>query len=210
MADVDQMLRDLPEESPPPEIVLSAVRSFRYRVIAIVASVVAAALLLVLLQTVLRPDNIGAEAARLGPRGVTPLLVSGDVHSVVVTLVEVIQGDGVGYVHFLVEEGGEEIIVEVEPTEVLISPDGENLRQAESVGQSFEVGGLDQIGGAHYGGTPDAASGWIRFEGEHEPSGPLAVEFRVWFMAPGEIDPRDGYEAIAVGLRIDVPGKETQ
>jgi hypothetical protein len=41
MADPEALLRDGPPESPPPEIVLAAVRVFRYRVLAVVALAVA-------------------------------------------------------------------------------------------------------------------------------------------------------------------------
>jgi hypothetical protein len=40
MPDPEQLLADLPQESPPPEIVLAAVRGARYRAIAFVVTVV--------------------------------------------------------------------------------------------------------------------------------------------------------------------------
>ncbi len=207
MSEVNRLLGQLPEESPPPEIVLSAVRSFRYRAVAIVSSMVAGILLVVVLAFTTGPDNLASEAGRLSPRGVVPLLVSGHLDSVKVTLVELVQGEDVGYIHFLVEEGGEEIIVEVEPVNVLISPEGQSLRQVDFDGQSFAVGALDQIGGSHYGGTPDAASGWIRYQGEHDAAGELAVHFRIWFLAAGDTDLQDGYEMLPRTLQINVPGE---
>lgn len=67
MDDIEQALSGLPQESPPPEIVLAAVRAFRYRTIALVASIVAGALLLGVVWRFVGPENLGAEAGSSSP-----------------------------------------------------------------------------------------------------------------------------------------------
>lgn len=209
MADTAELLRGLPEESPPPEIVLSAVRAFRYRATAVLASLVAGFLVLFVVLPSLGPEDLGVRAESLRARGVTPLFVSAQLGTVEVTLTELVMGDGEGFIHFVVEEHGDDVVVEFDFESVLISPDGISLFPTESEGQSLEVGAADPALGEYFVGGPDAASGWIRFEGEHDADGPLSVVFRVFFVPPEAFQTGSfGFEGLPPMLRVDYPGEE--
>ena len=208
MAEVDTILGSLPEESPPPEIVLSAVRVFRYRAVAAVVSLVAGVLVLFVVLPSFGPKDLGVRAESLRARGVTPLLVSAELETVRVTLTELMMGDGEGYIHFIVEETGENSVVEFSFENVMISPDGISLFSAESEGQGFEVGAVDPALGEYFVGGPDAASGWIRFEGDHDPEGPLVVVFSVLFVPPEAYQTGSfGFEGVPPVLRVEYPGE---
>lgn len=205
MADTEELLSSLPQESPPPEIVLSAVRGFRYRAIATVSSLLLAALLIFVVLPSLATKDLGVRAEGLHIREVTPLFVSGQAADVKVTLTELIMGSGEGYVHFIIEELGDGV-AEVSFSNVLISPTGEGVFAAESSeGQSFEVGFVDSATATYYADVPDAVSGWLRFEGDHDPNGPLSVLFDV-FLVPPEAFETGAFEGTPVQLRIDYPG----
>jgi len=208
MDEVDTMLSSLPEESPPPEIVLSAVRAFRYRAIAVVASLMAGFLILFVVLPSVGPDDLGVRAESLRTRGVTPLLVSAELETARVTLTELVMGDGEGYIHFIVEETGENSVVEVNFESVMISADGRFARSAVAEGQSLEVGAVDPALGECFVRGPDAASGWIRFEGDHDPDAPLTVVFSL-FLVPPEAYETCGYETEGPPptLRVEYPGE---
>ncbi len=207
MAEADTLLGTLPEESPPPEIVLSAVRAFRYRAIAALASLVAGLLVLFVVLPSLGTTDLGVKAESLRARGVTPLFVSAALENAKVTLTELVMGDGEGYIHFIVEETGENSVVEFDFENVMISPDGRSVFPAEAEGQSFEVGAVDPAIGDYFIGGPDAASGWIRFEGDHDPGGPLVVVFSLFFVPPDAYQ-TGSYEIEGPPpmLRIEYPG----
>ncbi len=103
MTDPDDLLRDMPEESPPPEIVVAAVRGFRYRAIAVVASIVAIMFVAVFLLGKLGPSDIADDAASAvrGGAEVIPVLVEADYDGIYVAFSELVTDGETGYIRFL-------------------------------------------------------------------------------------------------------------
>lgn len=205
MTDAEKLLGDIGQESPPPEIVLSAVRAFRYRAIAVISSVILGAVVLLVVLPSLGTKDLGVRAEGLRAAEVTPLFVSAQAAGVKVTLTELLMGSGEGYVHFVVEEVGDGV-AEVDFNNVMVSPTGEALFPAESSeGQSFTVGSMTSEEALHFANGPNAASGWVHFEGDHDPTGPLSVLFDV-FIVPPEAYETGSFDAAAIRLRVDYPG----
>ncbi|MFV1961338.1 MAG: hypothetical protein ACC654_10240 [Acidimicrobiia bacterium] len=103
MTDPDDLLRDIPEESPPPEIVIAAVRGFRYRAIAIIASIVATMFVAVFLLGRLGPSDVADDAAAAvrGGAEVIPVLVEAEYDGIYVAFSELIVDEDTGYIRFL-------------------------------------------------------------------------------------------------------------
>ncbi len=102
MADeTERLLRELPAESPPPEIVLAAVRVFRYRAIAVAALAVMVAVLAVsILPRFLRPTTTDDEVAAVRRDGASQTLaLEQDVQGIHVLLWEIVWGKERSFVH---------------------------------------------------------------------------------------------------------------
>jgi hypothetical protein len=81
MADPEEALKGLPPESPPPEIVLAAVRVFRYRALAIVALALALVLCGVLVSKRIGVESQFSVQVAIA-RGTGSSVVAGDVRTV--------------------------------------------------------------------------------------------------------------------------------
>jgi hypothetical protein len=137
MAEPEDLLREMPPESPPPEIVLSALRVFRYRAIAAIALALALVVSAFVIKSELDEDarfmeQVG-EAMHDG--GVSQDVQVRTVDGVEVMFWELVWGDGTVYVHVLAwDEGGRDFSLDIlDPT-----LDG---RRATSVGINRSGGG---------------------------------------------------------------------
>jgi hypothetical protein len=101
MSEPEALLADLPEESPPPEVVLLAVRAFRYRLMAGVLLVaILGAGAYVLGTRVLHPETVEQRACRL-PRSPLGAYASiGDAHVLLAEVAYEYPRSDEAYLHF--------------------------------------------------------------------------------------------------------------
>ncbi len=175
MDDVERALRDLPEESPPPAIVLAAVRTFRYRAIATVAAIIAGVLLLGMVWNAIRPDNLGAEAASARNPTVVPILEVAEYDGIMIEVTEMVWDDGTGYLRFLAWDTGIHAEVMIEPVAITTS-EGERIDvrfRTSLCLQNYTV-----PDGPHI--ERRTAGGWIKFDDpDHDPWGALSFEIEL-------------------------------
>ena len=173
--DIELVLGDLPEEPPPPEIVLAAVRAFRYRAIATVAAIVAGALLLGVVGRALRPDNLGVEAASLRLPTTVPMLVTADYDGISVAVTELVWDNGTGYLRYLAWDTGNHAEVDLTPVAITTST-GRRI--------DLELGSspiLENFTSPDRGRVVRRTTGdWVKFDDpDHNPFGPLSLEIEV-------------------------------
>jgi hypothetical protein len=137
MTEPEDLLREMPPESPPPEIVLSALRVFRYRAVAAVALALALVVSAFLIKGELDEDARFMEqvAGAMYDGGVSQDVQVRTVDGVEVMFWELVWGDGTVFVHVMAwDEGGRDFTIDiVDPT-----LDG---RRATSVGINGSGGG---------------------------------------------------------------------
>ncbi|VAW09640.1 hypothetical protein MNBD_ACTINO02-755, partial [hydrothermal vent metagenome] len=104
MTDPDDLLRKIPDESPPPEIVIAAVRAFRYRAIAVVASIIAAMFIATFALGKVGPSDVDAEVAAAVRDGadVVPVLTGAQYDGIFVSFSELVVDGNTGYARLLV------------------------------------------------------------------------------------------------------------
>lgn len=175
MTDPDDLLRNIPEESPPPEIVVSAVRGFRYRAIAVVASIIAVTFVAVFLLGRLGPsdDAVNAASAARGGAEVIPVLTVAEHDGIYVAFSELVVDGDTGYIRFLAwdTKGHAQVNFEVVAIEIA------GRRQevfAKSVPTVFSYRDLD-------GELREQTStgGWVRFESPEGIGPPVVLEIQL-------------------------------
>jgi hypothetical protein len=140
MDDTERLIRDVPSESPPPEIVLAAVRTFRYRAIAVVFFVITAVIAGTWLghRLVVTPLTLDRIALAKAEHGWQPVFAEGEVAGVRVLFLEVIPEPdrAQAWAHVVAwDPAGREIFVEIRG----FSVDGKRVPEVEvapSFGQS--------------------------------------------------------------------------
>lgn len=179
--DIERSLGDLAEE-PPPEIVLAAVRAFRYRFIATVAAIIAGAFLLGAIWRVIGPDNIAAEVASLRQPTIVPMLAVAGYDGINVAVTELVWDESTGYLRYVAWDEGSHAEVTVEP-----------MVLTTSTGRTIELFAGSVPALAHFSvpGERDidrrTSGDWIRFEdADHDPLGPLSLEVQL-VISPLEI-----------------------
>lgn len=184
-------------EAPPEEIVLGAVRQFRYRTIVTVLIGLAGVLALVLIAQRLQmgPIDDDLESLLLN-REATVTVVTGShiVDGVEFRVTESIWADGVGYLRLMATEtepNRDEPQVEVSVATVSVEPS-----------QQWSV---NDVGGT-LGRTPSARTTdawWVRYESATPPSGPIFIEAGV-IAFPAEFIENGGvFEADLTTVRIE-------
>lgn len=170
MADPERLVRELPEESPPPEIVLAAVRTFRYRAVAAVSLAVALAVIGVtvvprLMSALLEPRDVEELAFRAGREGLAyDVAADAEVDGARVLLWQVLVGrEGRAYAQFLAWRPGD-------------MPIDLALRELRVGGREVEVTGG---GGEASCCDPAVAELWLEFEAEFPIGGPVEAEVAV-------------------------------
>ncbi len=175
MTDPDDLLREIPDESPPPEIVVAAVRAFRYRAIAVVTSIIAAMFLATFALGKLGPPELGAEAAAAirGGADVIPVLATAEYDGIVVTFSEIVIDGDIGYIRFLFRDMKQHGDVDFEVTSI------------EVAGQRREVLS-NSIANLFSYRIPEgellertSAGGWFRFENPDGIASPVVVEVQL-------------------------------
>jgi hypothetical protein len=140
MDDTERLIRDVPGESPPPEIVLAAVRTFRYRAIATVLFAITAVIAGTWLghRLVVTPLTLERIALAKAEHDWQPVFAEADVAGVRVLFLEVIPEPdrAQAWAHVVAwDPTGREILVEVRG----FSVDGKRVPEvevAQSIGQS--------------------------------------------------------------------------
>ena len=169
--DPEQLLRDLPEQSPPPEIVLAAVRVFRYRAIAVIALAFGLTVSGIyaahrFLGPVTTDDEV--QAVRHGGQTVT-IANEQDVAGVHVLFWEVIWKAGKGFAHFQ-------------------AWDPQNRNFGVEV-RNLSVGGRPvQVVGGGGGGScchPDMDEEWVQFADPTFPEAPISADVAVTLRTEG-------------------------
>lgn len=167
MADPERLVRELPEESPPPEIVLAAVRTFRYRAIAAIAVAVAVAVVGIvtvprLISALLDPRDVDELAFRAMREGITyDVAADAEVDGGRVLLWQVWIGEeGLSYARFLAWRPGG-IPIDVLPQEIRIGG-----REARITGGGGGAGCCD----------PATAESLIEFEAGFPFAGPVEAD----------------------------------
>jgi hypothetical protein len=173
----EQTLRELPPEAPPPEIVLAAVRTFRYRAIASVAAIIAGAFLLGAVWRSVGPDDFGAAAAGIDGGIAVPILETGQADGIEIAVTELVWDEtrSAGFVRYIAHGTGSYAEVDIEPRAVVTST---------GVRPEIDIDGnpVLQDYTTRHGERIDrpTAGGWIGFTAvDHDPFGPLTVEFEV-------------------------------
>jgi hypothetical protein len=172
MADPESALKDLPPESPPPEIVLAAVRVFRYRALAVVALGVALVIGAVFVyQRINVEGQFSVKVATARVQGGTYFGKGiGEIHTIdgISVVVWEVVGDGIGaypqvlYVHLVGwDPKGRQVEVE--------------MANPKFGGEPARVTGLE--GGGNWGGSTTLLDLWIGLETSG--SGPLTFEAQV-------------------------------
>jgi hypothetical protein len=138
MTDPEDLLRDLPEESPPPEIVLAALRVFRYRAIAAVALAIA-----IVVTGVMVKNHLDAQS-RLRQRIATAEYTSGGVN----TLGRLRNVDGVSVMYWeLVTDGENRVFVHILAWDRSGRDFTIGIANATIDGQPAPLGDLESSGG---------------------------------------------------------------
>ena len=174
MTDPEQALAVPPDESPPPEIVLAAVRGFRYRTVAVISIGALATLLVMAVLARFRPGDIGTDAARAASQGaeVLPVLESGEYDGINVVVSEiVVEGDAV-FLRYLAWDTKGHAAVEVHVA--ALETGGVRLEPSTT---SFQDLSLCDVPGRR-----TTTGGWARFESPGRIEGPVSieVEFLIW------------------------------
>lgn len=175
MTDPDDLLRGIPDESPPPEIVVAAVRGFRYRAIAVVTSIIAAVFLATFALGKLGPPDLGTDAAAAirGGADVIPVLATAEYDGIVVTFSEIVIDGDTGYIRLLFRDMKQHGEVTFEVTAI------------EVAGQRQEVFGNSLANLFSYrapGGELQertSTGGWFRFENPNGIAPPVVVEVQL-------------------------------
>lgn len=175
MDDVEQALSGLQEESPPPEIVLAAVRTFRYRAIAVVASIVAAVFVLGVAGRFLGPENLGAEVASLRGATTVPILAEAEYDGIRVTMTELVWREDTGHVRFVAVDNGSHAEVDIEAIALTSSTGRKHDLGPNSI---VSVSNFETPQGDRIDRRTDA--GWVKFiDPDHDPYGPLSMELQL-------------------------------
>lgn len=178
MTEPDDLLRNIPEESPPPEIVIAAVRGFRYRAIALVASIIAALFITVFLLGRLGPSDVGADAAAAvrGGAEVIPVLVEDEYDGIYVAFSELVADGNTGYIRFLAwdTKGHAEVDLDVVAIEVA------GRRQEIFSGSVPTLSSYRDLDDEMRELT--STGGWVRFEDPEgiEPPVVLEIQLVIW------------------------------
>jgi hypothetical protein len=185
--DPEDLLRGLPEESPPPEIVLAAVRLFRYRAFAFI--VIAAGLLaggLLLLHRYLSAGTpIEQQVAAMRRGGlVQPIGQEQTAAGVHVLLWEVVWKDGRGFAHYLAW-WGEDSGIDV------------SLRDLSIAGQPVALTG----GEGEASCCPGMAEGWAEFRSPAPPRLPVTAAVDVLSRSETSARPQ-----VLATMRFEVKG----
>ena len=175
MTDPDDLLRNMPEESPPPEIVVAAVRAFRYRAIAVVASAVAIMFVAVFLLGRIGPPDVGADAAAAvrGGAEVIPVLVEDEYDGIYVSFSELIVDDDTGYIRFLAWDTKGHAAVDFESVAIEVAG-----RRQEFLPMSVPtLSSYRDLDGEMRELT--STGGWIRFEDPEGIKPPVVLEMQL-------------------------------
>jgi len=182
VTDPEDLLHSFPEEAPPAEIVLAAVRAFRYRAIAIVASIIAAMLIATFAVGKIGPSDVDAEVAAAVRDGadVVPVLTGAQYDGIFVSFSELVVDGNTGYARLLVwdTKGRAEIDFDVVAIEIA------GQRQeifSNSIANLMSYRDLD---GVLRKRTSDA--GWFRFESSTGIKPPVALEVQL-LIVPEEV-----------------------
>jgi hypothetical protein len=136
----EEALRSLPRESPPPEIVLGAIRVFRYRALAVVALALALVLVALIAKSALEKDARLLE--RIGAlryeNGVVDVADVRAIDGVTVAVWEVVLDDDAVFIHvFAWDESGTEFTLA--------------LSEVEADGIEASFGSVEALGGGRLG-----------------------------------------------------------
>lgn len=174
--DPEQLLRELPDESPPPEIVLAAVRVFRYRAIAVIALAFGLTVSGIyaahrFLGPVTTDDEV--QAVRHGGETVT-IASEQDVSGVHVMFWEVIWKGGKGFAHFQAWDPQNRNF-------------GVEVRNLTIRGRAVQV-----VGGGGGGSCckPDSDEEWVQFADPTFPAAPISADVAVTIRAEGASAPQ--------------------
>lgn len=175
MTDPVQTLTRQPLESPPEEIVLGAVRLFRYRAVATVASLLAIGAIVV---TVLRAGpSEPTEGVVDDPRAVVHALdATGTIDGIEFRLTESTWLDGRGFIRVIVTEldSGRtepEVLVEVGDVRLTFADVSGETTSTVVNQPSVTVGRTDA--------ARTTASFWVEYESERPPADTLSIDFVV-------------------------------
>jgi hypothetical protein len=175
VTDPDDQLRNIPEESPPPEIVIAAVRAFRYRAIAFVASIVAITFIAVFLLGRLGLSDVADDAASAvrGGADVIPVLVEDEYDGIYVAFSELIIDGDTGYIRFLAwdTKGHAEVDLDVVAFEVA------GRRQEVFSGSVPTLFSYRDLDGELRERT--STGGWVRFEDPEGIGPPVVLEIQL-------------------------------
>lgn len=173
--DIERVLGDLPEESPPPEIVLAAVRAFRYRAIAAVAAIIAGALLLGVVWRAIGPDNLGVEAASVRLPTTVPILATAEYDGISVAVTELVWDEGTGYLRYVAWDAGVHAEVDLTPVAITTST-GRRIDL-----ESSSIPNLENFTSPEGRSVEQRTTGdWIKFsDPNHDPFGPLSLEIEI-------------------------------
>jgi hypothetical protein len=165
--DPEQLVGDLPRESPPPEIVLAAVRVFRYRALIVLVLVAALSTIGVLVaDRFLGPvstDDVVAAARHSG--GTTTLALEQDVGDVRVLFWEIVSSSGApakGFAHILAW-GHAGSAFQVRMTKLVIG------------GQQVSFAELGSLGSC----CPAYFESWVQFQAPDGVGPPIAADVEV-------------------------------
>ena len=175
--DIERLLAPPPDEPPPPEIVLAAVRAFRYRAIAVVAATIAGFLVLGTGWRALGPDDPGAQAAGVRRPTVVPILQRAEYDGIVVEVTELTwdHDRGRGYLRYLAWDTRSHAEVAIDPAAITASS---GLRT-----DLFQIGppalqDYTSLDGLRV--ERRTTAGWLELvDPSHDPHGPLSIEFAV-------------------------------
>ena len=174
--DPERMLRELPNESPPPEIVLAAVRVFRYRAIAVIALAFGLTVSGIyaahrFLGPITTDDEV--QAVRHGGRTVT-IASEQAVSGVHVMFWEVIWKGGKGFAHFQAWD----------PQNRNFSVEVRNLTIR---GRPVQVVGGGSVGSCCH---PDTDEAWVQFADPMFPAPRISADVAVSIRPEDAVAPR--------------------
>ncbi len=182
MTDPEDLLRGFPEESPPPEIVIAAVRAFRYRAIAIGASIIAAMFIATFALGKIGPSDVDAEvaAAMRGGADVVPVLTGAQYDGTFVTFSELVIDGNTGYARLLVWDTKGYAEVDFDVVAIEIAGQRQEIL-SNSIANLVSYRDLD---GMLRERTRDA--GWFQFESPTGIKPPVALEVQL-LIVPEEV-----------------------
>ncbi|VAW05247.1 hypothetical protein MNBD_ACTINO02-3259 [hydrothermal vent metagenome] len=182
MTDPEDLLHSFPEEAPPPEIVLAAVRAFRYRAIAIGASIIAAMFIATFALGKIGPSDVDAEVAAAVRDGadVVPVLTSAQYDGIFVSFSELVVDGNTGYARLLVWDTKGHAEVDFDVVAIEIAGQRQEIF-SNSIAGLVSYRDLD---GVLRKRTSDA--GWFRFESPTGIKPPVVLEVQL-LIVPADV-----------------------